>query len=560
MTRTMLMLQFDAASRAGFLLGLIGCELLGLRAFFAVPCLYTPAPSIVTTLDWPVLLLHGARDVWKLTLAIAVSCVAVLWPRAESIIHRLHRASVDRRTGPALSLHLLSFAALWFATTMIFGDPYRVTGDAAFAGVLWYSLVALTLASWLNAIAPARSLMEVVRGHRMQVSLGIGLGFSAWLLLRMFERQQAPLAQQELWSALSNATLWMVQALVRLLYGEVVFDPAANLVGTPSFHVEVSYACSGIEGISLMTIFLVLYGWLYRQELRFPYVLVLIPLGATAIWLANAVRITALIVVGSSVSREIAIDGFHAQAGWIAFTVIALGAIVMTHRTRLFTRSTWSSPRIDEPAQLASALLAPFLVQLAATMLTSAMSNGFDALYPLRVLATGGTLVVFASRYRNLGWSVSPEAFGFGIAAFLIWMILDPGASGTPTRVQQSIEALPSWASASWIAARVVGATITVPLAEELAFRVYLLRKLTAMDFENVAPRAFNWVAFAGSSVLFGLLHGDRWLAATLAGSAFALALRRRGQIGDAVVAHATTNGAIALVVLLNGRWDLWGA
>ncbi len=42
------------------------------------------------------------------------------------------------------------------------------------------------------------------------------------------------------------------------------------------------------------------------------------------------------------------------------------------------------------------------------------------------------------------------------------------------------------------------------------------------------------------------------------AGMGYALALYRRGQLGDAVMAHMTTNALIAVVVLVDGRWSLW--
>jgi CAAX prenyl protease-like protein len=111
--------------------------------------------------------------------------------------------------------------------------------------------------------------------------------------------------------------------------------------------------------------------------------------------------------------------------------------------------------------------------------------------------------------------------------------------------------------AACWLAARVVGAVVTVPIAEELAFRGYLGRRLIDGDFERVAFRTFTWLAFLGSSVLFGLMHG-RWLAGTIAGMAYALVLYRRGELGDAISAHAVTNALIAAYVLATGAYTLW--
>ena len=96
-----------------------------------------------------------------------------------------------------------------------------------------------------------------------------------------------------------------------------------------------------------------------------------------------------------------------------------------------------------------------------------------------------------------------------------------------------------------------------MPLAEELAFRGYLTRRLIAAEFRDVPPGQFGWSSLLVSSVLFGTLHG-RWVAGTLAGLLYALALYRRRELSDAVLAHATTNALIAADVLLAGAWSLW--
>jgi CAAX prenyl protease-like protein len=108
-----------------------------------------------------------------------------------------------------------------------------------------------------------------------------------------------------------------------------------------------------------------------------------------------------------------------------------------------------------------------------------------------------------------------------------------------------------------WIILRIAGAVVLVPIAEELAFRGYLLRKLVSADFEKVAFGHFTWLSFLGSSILFGVLHAQ-WKAGVLAGMMFAIASYRRGLISDAVVAHATANGLLAAYVLTTGHWSLW--
>jgi CAAX prenyl protease-like protein len=138
-------------------------------------------------------------------------------------------------------------------------------------------------------------------------------------------------------------------------------------------------------------------------------------------------------------------------------------------------------------------------------------------------------------------------------------MALESVAPTAPrgTELARGLEGVPAGLAALWLVFRVAGSVVAVPLAEELAFRGYLTRRLIARDFQSVAPGRFTWLSFLVSSGLFGLLHG-RWLAGTLVGMLYALALYRRGKVGDAVLAHATTNVLLAVYVLTTENWSLW--
>jgi CAAX prenyl protease-like protein len=139
----------------------------------------------------------------------------------------------------------------------------------------------------------------------------------------------------------------------------------------------------------------------------------------------------------------------------------------------------------------------------------------------------------------------------------VLWLALEPGGAAPGAGVEAGLAGLSRGEAWLWLGFRVVGSTLTVPLAEELAFRGYLTRKLVSPGFETVRPGHFTWVSFIVSSVAFGLLHG-RWLAGTLAGMACEWALYRRGQFTEAVYAHLTTNALIGAYVLCFGRWWMW--
>jgi len=128
------------------------------------------------------------------------------------------------------------------------------------------------------------------------------------------------------------------------------------------------------------------------------------------------------------------------------------------------------------------------------------------------------------------------------------------GNGGWPTALQ----AMPLGWSAAWLLIRLAGYVVTVPIAEELAFRGFLTRRLIQADFDRLPVGTFSWVSFCISSILFGALHGSFWLGGTLAGLLFGLALYRRRMLCDAVQAHATTNALIAVYVLITGHWSVW--
>ncbi len=116
---------------------------------------------------------------------------------------------------------------------------------------------------------------------------------------------------------------------------------------------------------------------------------------------------------------------------------------------------------------------------------------------------------------------------------------------------------LPKLLAGLWLAARVVGSVVTVPIAEELAFRGYLTRRLIASEFTTVSRGRLSWLSFVVSSIVFVGLHG-RYVAGALAGAIYALALYRKGSVSESILAHATTNALIAAYVLSTGTWSLW--
>ena len=182
----------------------------------------------------------------------------------------------------------------------------------------------------------------------------------------------------------------------------------------------------------------------------------------------------------------------------------------------------------------------------------------FDYLYPLRMLTPLIPLWLFRSYYKDLRWSWSWTPILQGFVVFALWVALEPPADPeTADAIPSALAEMPGAMAAFWLIARVLGSVVVVPVAEELAFRGYLLRRLIDADFTAVSPKQFTAMSFLISSVAFGALHG-RWLAGILAGMIYAAAQYRRGQTSDAIVAHAVTNALLAAYVVIFGHWASW--
>jgi exosortase E/protease (VPEID-CTERM system) len=366
---------------------------------------------------------------------------------------------------------------------------------------------------------------------------------------------------QSLWNSspgrvLTDVTFDFVHLLLRNVFPDVVADRAKLAIGTPRFAVEIGGPCSGFEGLGMILVFGVFWLWFLRKEIRFPQALLSLPAGLLLMWVLNAVRIVLLISIGHFGAEKIAIGGFHSQAGWIAFSGVTLAYAGALQHFRWFAR-VQSQPAATE--NRAAVFLVPFMAILAVSLLTHAASADFEWLYPLRWVGACCALWFFRRSYKALDWSLSWSGPTIGVAVFILWIALERFIHPlTSTAMPVALAGASAATRTAWILIRALAATTTVPIAEELAFRGFLLRRLMAEDFETIPLGRFTWPALLLSSITFGALHGSRWVAGTLSGLLYGFAVARRGKLGDAVIAHATTNAMLAAYVLVCNQWQFW--
>jgi exosortase E/protease (VPEID-CTERM system) len=482
-----------------------------------------------------------------LRLAVAVFAAAALFA-GPTLWKELNRAAIPT-THPGwrwlfVGLHLVTFLGFERCCAAVFGGGLAESAHAGLWLAAWLILGAATLASYALAVMPGQLWLTLGARSWRPLLTGLLVGVLAYA---------GCFLSAELWESLGEATLIVVRNILRL------WEPTAycliheRVVGTEAFAVEISRQCSGYEGIGLATALLVAYIGLNRDRFRFPQAILLLPLGALAIWLANALRIALLVSIGSHWSAEVALGGFHSQAGWIAFNAICLGLVFVAQRLPFFAHRPHAAPRESRSA----AYLLPFLVVLAVAMLTSALSASVDYLYPLRVMAAAVVLWHFRRAYQpELHFPVT-AAMLVGVVVFALWLGL--GRLASPQGAASTVEVLdqlgPTWA-VLWLAFRIAGSVVIAPIVEELAFRGYLMRRLRTENWEAAAPSLALFPLLI-SSLLFGALH-ERWLAGTLAGLCYGWVYYRRGRLSDAILAHAVTNALLAVTALVSGDWSNW--
>jgi len=192
------------------------------------------------------------------------------------------------------------------------------------------------------------------------------------------------------------------------------------------------------------------------------------------------------------------------------------------------------------------------------------LPTGFDArwLYGIRVGLVLLLLLAFWRHFSELTERTPTPGrewilgLGVGVIVFFLWINLDVkllalgGGEGFDPRADGRVVL-------GLAAARLAGATLVVPVMEELFWRSFLLRWLQHPSFLSVDPRAVGMKALLISSALFATEH-RLWFAGLLAGLAYAWLYKRSGNLWVPILAHAVTNGLLGAYVLTTGSWIFW--
>ncbi len=210
---------------------------------------------------------------------------------------------------------------------------------------------------------------------------------------------------------------------------------------------------------------------------------------------------------------------------------------------------------------------APFAAYVGFLALERAIGMQAPFSYVLRFLVTLAAIAIFSREF--IPWTPSRPLLSMvlGAAVFVIWIGPDwwfgPGyrhfwlfenpltgfaASSLAQAVRQN----------GFLAVRIVGATLLVPIAEELFWRGWMMRWIIHTDFLKVPIGRYAPAAFWITAVLFASEHGPYWEVGLIAGVLYNLLAVRTGNLADCILAHAVTNALLAFYVVATGQWQYW--
>ena len=209
---------------------------------------------------------------------------------------------------------------------------------------------------------------------------------------------------------------------------------------------------------------------------------------------------------------------------------------------------------------------APFAVFIGVMALEHALGLPVQVMYPIRILLVTLTLLAFSRPYLTLRPTHAVSSILVGAAVFVMWVapdvlfhyrgswLFDNALMGHPiSTVPHELHA-----SVAFRLMRFAGATLLVPILEELFWRGWLMRWLIHAKFQEVPFGAYMPGPFWIVAALFASEHGSYWEVGLLAGIAYNWWAVRTRSLADCILAHSVTNGILSAYVLLFDQWQYW--
>jgi CAAX prenyl protease-like protein len=212
-----------------------------------------------------------------------------------------------------------------------------------------------------------------------------------------------------------------------------------------------------------------------------------------------------------------------------------------------------------------------YLLPMGTFLVLTWVGTEWDSLYPwtylLKTVLTAILLIAFRRHYTKIRWNYAWLGALVGLLVLFQWVGMEklllhfwPHYPRLPHDIYVPAEHIASpWLRGSFIAVRWTGASLVVPVMEELFWRDYLWRTLLAPnDFKLAQVGEWDWKVYLIVAVAFGAGVHVEWMTAIVCGLIFGALLVRTRSLGACIIAHGVTNFLLGAYVLGWHDWAFW--
>jgi CAAX prenyl protease-like protein len=216
-----------------------------------------------------------------------------------------------------------------------------------------------------------------------------------------------------------------------------------------------------------------------------------------------------------------------------------------------------------------------YIIPMAIFMLFTFLGSKWKEYYPLtyvaKTLIVAIALVVLWKHFTRIRWDHWMLGIVFGIIGIAQWVGMEKLLMSQswlwwtrmmPNIVEEAFKPPEFFQNQTlmwgFIAVRLLGASLVVPVMEELFWRDFCWRTVIAPnDFKLAEVGEWDWKAFFGIPLIFACVH-VQWLTAIVWALMIAWLLWKTKSLGACIIAHGVTNLLLGVYVLWTKEWFFW--
>ena len=203
--------------------------------------------------------------------------------------------------------------------------------------------------------------------------------------------------------------------------------------------------------------------------------------------------------------------------------------------------------------------VAPFVVFMLFLALEGLHEAAVYIVYPVKTVAVFVLLLYLLRRLPVMSFTNPWKSAVIGVVVFVFWVFAGPQlAMGELKAVFKPL--LFENKDVAWglVIMRIFGASLIVPVMEELFWRGFLMRYLIRDDFEQVPMGTYQHLSFWATTGLFAFAHGPLAPVAFLTGIIYGGWFVKTRSLGNIMLAHGVTNLCLGIYIVVTGKWFFW--